>query len=102
MRETLRPRIVGQPLEKARVRSPSLLMTWDPPVSALEGRTVQRIKYASNETNYRATCQTDGKVLADRALSRLLGDDWPRALEELEQLLDRKNHPSPHRRGEVR
>ena len=45
---------------------------------------VQRIVYASNETNYCATCQTDGKLLADRALSRLLKKDWPRSLEELE------------------
>lgn len=45
---------------------------------------VQRIVYASNETNYCATCQTDGKLLADRALSQLLKKDWPRSLEELE------------------
>lgn len=47
---------------------------------------VQRIVYASNETNYCATCQTGGKLLADRALSRLLKGDWPRTLEELEEL----------------
>lgn len=47
---------------------------------------IQRIKYADRETNYCATCQTDGKVLADRGMSRLLGDDWPRTLEELEEL----------------
>jgi formamidopyrimidine-DNA glycosylase len=47
---------------------------------------VQRISYASNECNYCATCQTGGKLLADRSLSRLLGDDWPRTLEELEDL----------------
>lgn len=45
---------------------------------------VQRIRYASNETNYCAACQTDGKLLADRALSRLLKGDWPKTLEELE------------------
>jgi formamidopyrimidine-DNA glycosylase len=50
------------------------------------GSPVQRIVYASNETNYCATCQTDGKLLADRALSRLLKGDWPRTLEELEEL----------------
>jgi formamidopyrimidine-DNA glycosylase len=50
------------------------------------GEKVQRIRYAENETNYCARCQTDGKVLADRALSRLLGSDWPRTLEELEAL----------------
>ena len=48
------------------------------------GSPVQRIVYASNETNYCATCQTDGRLLADRALSRLLKKDWPRSLEELE------------------
>jgi formamidopyrimidine-DNA glycosylase len=53
------------------------------------GDPVQRIRYASNETNYCATCQTGGKLLADRALSRLLGDDWPRTIEELEDRLDR-------------
>jgi formamidopyrimidine-DNA glycosylase len=47
---------------------------------------VQRIRYADNETNYCPTCQTEGKVLADRSLSRLLGKDWPRTLDELEAL----------------
>jgi formamidopyrimidine-DNA glycosylase len=47
---------------------------------------IQRIRYADRETNYCATCQTGGKVLADRGMSRLLGDDWPRTLEELEEL----------------
>ncbi len=47
---------------------------------------IQRIRYAGHETNYCATCQTGGKVLADRGMSRLLGDDWPRTLEELEEL----------------
>lgn len=50
------------------------------------GSKVQRIVYASNETNYCATCQTGGKLLADRSLSRLLKDDWPATLEELEEL----------------
>ena len=48
------------------------------------GSAVQRIRYAENETNYCATCQTGGKLLADRALSRLLKDDWPRSLDELD------------------
>jgi formamidopyrimidine-DNA glycosylase len=47
---------------------------------------IQRIRYADNETNYCAQCQTGGKVLADRSLSRLLGKDWPRTLDELEML----------------
>jgi len=46
---------------------------------------VQRIRYAENEANYCPTCQTDGKLLADRALSRILRGDWPRTLEELEE-----------------
>jgi formamidopyrimidine-DNA glycosylase len=50
------------------------------------GAKVQRIRYASNETNYCAACQTGGKLLADRALSRLLKKDWPRTMEQLESL----------------
>lgn len=50
------------------------------------GDSILRIRYADNETNYCARCQTGGKVLADRGLSRLLGSDWPRTLEELEAL----------------
>jgi formamidopyrimidine-DNA glycosylase len=50
------------------------------------GEKIQRIRYADNETNYCARCQTAGKVLADRGLSRLLRSDWPRTLEELEAL----------------
>jgi len=49
------------------------------------GAPVQRILYADNETNYCAQCQTGGKLLADRSLSRLLKDDWPRTLEEMEE-----------------
>ena len=49
------------------------------------GAPVQRIVYAENETNYCAKCQTGGKLLADRSLSRLLKDDWPRTLEEMEE-----------------
>lgn len=50
------------------------------------GARIQRIRYASNETNYCARCQTGGRLLADRALSRLLREDWPRTLEEMEML----------------
>jgi formamidopyrimidine-DNA glycosylase len=50
------------------------------------GEAIQRIRYADNETNYCVRCQTGGKVLADRSLSRLLGADWPRTLDELEAL----------------
>jgi formamidopyrimidine-DNA glycosylase len=48
------------------------------------GTAVQRIRYAENETNYCPRCQTEGRILADRSLSRLLKDDWPRTVEELE------------------
>ena len=62
------------------------------------GSAIQRIKYASNETNYCATCQTGGKLLADRAFSRLLREDWPRTLEELEMKMERKKDlPQSHR-----
>jgi len=50
------------------------------------GEKIQRIRYADNETNYCARCQTDGKLLADRSLSRLLKSDWPRTLDALESL----------------
>jgi len=50
------------------------------------GAKILRIRYADNETNYCASCQTGGRVLADRSLSRLLGSDWPRTLDELEDL----------------
>jgi formamidopyrimidine-DNA glycosylase len=50
------------------------------------GSKIQRIRYASNETNYCPLCQTAGKLLADRSLSRLLRADWPRTADELESL----------------
>ncbi len=53
------------------------------------GSPVQRIRYADNEVNYCATCQTGGRVLADRAMSRLLKEDWPRSLDEWEARLQR-------------
>jgi formamidopyrimidine-DNA glycosylase len=53
------------------------------------GAKIQRIRYASNETNYCAKCQTGGRLLADRALSRLMHEDWPRTLDELEALKKR-------------
>jgi formamidopyrimidine-DNA glycosylase len=49
------------------------------------GSPVQRIVYADNEANYCVTCQTGGRLLADRSLSRLLREDWPRTLDELER-----------------
>ena len=55
------------------------------------GSPVQRIVHADNETNYCASCQTGGKLLADRSLSRLLKDDWPRTLEELEEYVASRN-----------
>jgi formamidopyrimidine-DNA glycosylase len=54
------------------------------------GSPVQRIVHAENETNYCARCQTGGKLLADRSLSRLLKEDWPRSLEELEEMKDQR------------
>ena len=54
------------------------------------GSKVQRIVHAENETNYCATCQTDGRLLADRALSRLLKSDWPRSLEDLEDFKEER------------
>jgi formamidopyrimidine-DNA glycosylase len=54
------------------------------------GAKIQRIRYASNETNYCAPCQTGGRLLADRALSRLIHQDWPKTLDELEDLKKRR------------
>lgn len=59
------------------------------------GTAVQRIRYAENEANYCPRCQTDGRVYADRALSRLLKDDWPRTVEELERSVERPPLPAP-------
>jgi formamidopyrimidine-DNA glycosylase len=53
------------------------------------GRPIQRIVHGEHETNYCAICQTEGRLLADRALSRLLKSDWPRTLDELEERLGR-------------
>jgi formamidopyrimidine-DNA glycosylase len=53
------------------------------------GDPVQRIRYAENETNYCATCQTGGRLMADRGLSRLLREDWPRSLDEMDDLMTR-------------
>jgi formamidopyrimidine-DNA glycosylase len=58
------------------------------------GTTIQRIRYAANETNYCPACQTEGRLLADRALSRLLREDWPKTIEELEAP-KKKPGPSP-------
>jgi formamidopyrimidine-DNA glycosylase len=57
------------------------------------GTSVQRIVYAANETNYCPTCQTGGKLLADRSLSRLLHGDWPKTLEEMEERKERGRQP---------
>jgi formamidopyrimidine-DNA glycosylase len=63
---------------------------------------IQRIKYAANETNYCATCQTGGKLLADRAFSRLLRADWPRTLEELEMKMREKSAIESQRHRDVK
>ena len=56
-------------------------------------KPIQRIRYASNESNYCANCQTAGKLLADRSLSRLLKKDWPKTLEDLEQRIATRQMP---------
>jgi len=62
------------------------------------GALVQRIAYAENECNYCPECQTEGRLLADRSLSRLLHDDWPRTWEELEERRGRLTSPPPDQR----
>ena len=88
--EALERKIVGQPLGSVQVPSPFVLCSYDPPIDAVAGRTVagvrrigKRIVYAENECNYCATCQTGGKLPADRSLSRLLKDDWPKSIDDL-------------------
>jgi len=66
------------------------------------GAPVQRIRYAENEANYCAPCQTGGKLLADRALSRLLKKDWPRSIEELEQHMTERRGGGDGVRGKRR
>ena len=66
------------------------------------GSPVQRIQYASNETNYCATCQTGGRLLADRSLSRLLKGDWPGTLEELEEMRRGQGGATPAKAARVR
>jgi formamidopyrimidine-DNA glycosylase len=65
---------------------------------------VQRIVYARNEANYCAPCQTGGRLLADRGLSRLLREDWPRTLEDLERRVPARAavRPAPDRKGRRR
>jgi formamidopyrimidine-DNA glycosylase len=96
--EALERRIVGQPVERIRQETgenfPERVTAFRKDM-AVHGRyrkpcpvcclPVQRIVYAENETNYCARCQTGGRLLADRALSRLLKEDWPRTLEEMEE-----------------
>lgn len=66
------------------------------------GSAVQRIAYAEHECNYCARCQTEGRLLADRALSRLLKQDWPRTLEEWERLRTAPSAPSRERKPDTR
>ena len=88
---------LGEWVERLRVEAGSALpdkVTAFHPAMAVHGRfgqpcpvcgaPVQRIRYAANETNYCARCQTGGRVLADRAMSRLLKDDWPRSIDDIE------------------
>ncbi len=93
-RQTLQ-RWIEKLTEEARARFPEKVTAFREDM-AVHGRfgepcarcasPIQRIRWADNETNYCARCQTQGKVLADRSLSRLLGADWPRTLADLEEL----------------
>ena len=83
--ERLRARVVGQALKRVRLGSPFVLRSVTPPCRVCEA-PVQRIVYTSNEANYCARCQTGGRLLSDRSLSRLLKSDWPRSLDELDQM----------------
>jgi formamidopyrimidine-DNA glycosylase len=89
--DALEARVLGHTLAAVRVSNPFVLRTAQPPLAVAHGRRVaavrrigKRIVYAENEANYCARCQTGGKLLADRALSRLLKGSWPRNLDEIE------------------
>lgn len=84
--DRLDPESDGKFPEKVTAFRPEMAVhgKYDQPCPAC-GSPVQRIVYADNESNYCATCQTGGRLLADRSMSRLLKDDWPRSLEELEE-----------------
>jgi formamidopyrimidine-DNA glycosylase len=120
---TLTSRLTAEELERLYVATQGVLRSWSErltaearerfpekvtafrPEMAVHGRyskpcpicgtTVQRIVYAENETNYCPRCQTGGKLLADRSLSRLLKDDWPRTIDEWEG----QRQPSAGERG---
>jgi formamidopyrimidine-DNA glycosylase len=83
--ERLRTEAVGEFPEKVTAFRPAMAVhgRYGQPCPRC-GAKVQRIRHANNETNYCATCQTGGRLLADRAISRLLHEDWPRTLDELE------------------
>jgi formamidopyrimidine-DNA glycosylase len=88
-REALEQRIVRQRLEKVLLQSPFLLRTVEPPIESALGRHATEVRRIGKrlgpglegETNYCATCQTGGRLLADRALSRLLKQDWPKTVD---------------------
>jgi formamidopyrimidine-DNA glycosylase len=84
--QRLRDRAAGEFPEKVTAFHPDMAVhgRYGTPCANC-GTEIQRIRYAENETNYCPRCQTGGKVLADRSLSRLLKDDWPRSIEELER-----------------
>ena len=90
--DSLAKRILGEPTLGIRLKSMFLLRTFEPRPVEVVGKRVrgirrigkQHIVYADNETNYCATCQTGGKLLADRSLSKLMKADWPKTLAELE------------------
>lgn len=87
-------RILNERLEGVRLASPFLLRSVEPGLNALQSLRVTELERLGkrsvfafedeHESNYCARCQTGGRLLADRALSRLLKDDWPKTLEELE------------------
>ena len=74
-----------KPGDRVGVLAPASIVKYEDVVPGIvRTRPVQRIRYRDNETNYCPRCQTEGRLLADRALSRLLKEDWPRTVEELE------------------
>ena len=87
----------SQTIESLIVRSPFVVRTVDPPIDAITGQRIEsfsrigkRVCWHLNDDHYCPGCQTEGRILADRSLSRLLKDDWPKTLDDLEEMRDAK------------
>ncbi|HIE87964.1 MAG TPA: hypothetical protein EYG52_19560 [Pseudomonadales bacterium] len=80
--DSLKARIIGEPSAGIRFLSPFMLRSVDPPADEINGKPIQRIRYSNDERHYWANCQSQGNLLGNRSLSRLLKKVWRKTLEE--------------------